>query len=51
MISMIQRAWHGWADLFNGLPYGDPYLAFATLFVMIVVAAKMVAGNSETSSY
>jgi len=51
VISMIQRAWYGWTDLFDGLPYGDPYLAFATLFVIIVVAAKMVAGSSEESRY
>ncbi len=48
MLMMIQTAWGTWADLFGGVPYGDPYLAFATLFVMVVVAAKMVAGGQTS---
>ena len=50
MLTIIQRAWNSWTGLFDGLPYGDPYVAFATLFVLIVVAAKMVAGGA-TSRY
>ena len=48
MMMIVQTAWHTWADLFSGLPYGDPYVACATLFVLIVMAAKTVAGG-ETS--
>ena len=45
MLMMIQSAWYSWTGLFSGSPYGDPYLAAATLSVIVVVAAKMVAGG------
>ncbi len=45
MLMMIQNAWESWAGLFSAVPYGDPYLAFATLFILVVMAAKIVAGG------
>lgn len=50
MVSMIQEAWYSWSGLFRGLPYGDPYVAGAALFVLMVVAAKLTVGR-ETSRY
>jgi hypothetical protein len=45
MLMTIQTTWYAWAGLFSGLPYGDPYLAFATLFILVITAAKIVAGG------
>ncbi len=47
MISIVQKAWSMWSGMFQGMPYGDPYVAIAVLFVLFVVAAKMVAGGEE----
>ncbi len=47
MIAIVQEAWSMWSGLFQGLPYGDPYVATAALFVMFVIAAKVVAGGEE----
>ena len=47
---MIQEAWHSWSSLFDGLPYGDPYVAGAALFVLMAIAAKFTVGR-ETSRY
>jgi hypothetical protein len=47
MISIVQKAWSMWSELFQGLPYGDPYVAMAVLFVLFVLAARMVAGGEE----
>lgn len=37
--------WTIWSGLFRPLPFGDPYLAFAVLFVVIAVAAKLILGR------
>ena len=47
---MIQQAWYSWSGLFEDLPYGDPYVAGATLFVLMAVVAKLTVGR-ETSMY
>ncbi|NQU61087.1 MAG: hypothetical protein HQ512_08145 [Rhodospirillales bacterium] len=51
MINFMQRAWSDWCGLFDGLPYGDPYLAFATLFVLIVVIARLATGGDASRHY
>ena len=49
-MSMIQKTWNVWSGLFEWMPYGDPYMAFATLIVLIAVVAKLTVGG-ETSGY
>ncbi|MFQ5764468.1 MAG: hypothetical protein ACE5GT_06030 [Rhodospirillales bacterium] len=41
----VQTFWTFWSGLFEPLPYGDPYLAFAALFVVIAVTAKLIVGK------
>lgn len=49
-MSLVQKTWNVWSGLFEWMPYGDPYMAFATLIVMIAVVAKLAVGG-ETSRY
>ena len=49
-MSMIQKTWNVWSGLFEWMPYGDPYMAFATLIVLVAVVAKLAVGG-ETSRY
>lgn len=41
--SMVIEAWDAWGGLFNGLPYGDPYIAGFTLGLIVAITCKMVA--------
>ncbi len=43
--NMVLETWGFWTGLFEFLPYGDPYIAIAVLFVLAAMAAKMVAGG------
>ncbi len=47
MISIVQKTWNMWSGMFQELPYGDPYIAVAVLFVLLAMVAKMVAGGEE----
>ena len=49
-MSIIQKTWTVWSGLFDWMPYGGPTMAFATLIVLIAVAAKLTVGG-ETSGY
>ena len=42
---LIQGIWSSWCGLFKFLPYGDPYIATVVLFVLVAIAAKLVAGG------
>ncbi len=43
--NMVIESWDLWSGLFSPLPYGDPYIATAALFVLVAMSAKMVAGG------
>ena len=43
--NIVLETWDFWCGLFGLLPYGDPYIASVTLFVLLAMAAKMVAGG------
>ena len=43
--NIVIGTWDLWCGLFGLLPYGDPYIASAALFVLVAMAAKMVAGG------
>ena len=43
--NIVLGTWDLWCGLFKLLPYGDPYIATVTLFVLVAMAAKMVAGG------
>ncbi len=34
----LNRLWAGYTDLFDGLPYGDPYLAVTSLLAGMLLA-------------
>lgn len=40
--------WNIWCGLFEPLPYGDPYIATITLFILIAMSAKIIA-DGETA--
>ncbi len=42
---MVLETWDVWCGLFGFMPYGDPYIAIAVLFVLAAMAAKTVAGG------
>ncbi len=42
---MVLETWGFWTGLFGPLPYGDPYIATVALFVLVAMAAKLVAGG------
>ncbi len=43
--NIVLGTWDLWCGLFKLLPYGDPYIATVALFVLVAMAAKMVAGG------
>ncbi len=43
--NIVVATWDLWCGLFASLPYGDPYIAIAVLFVLAAMAAKLVAGG------
>ncbi len=43
--NIVLGTWDFWCGLFGPLPYGDPYIASAVLFVLVAMAARMVAGG------
>jgi hypothetical protein len=44
----VHTLWRWWSGLFEPLPYGDPYLAVATMAVVIVVSAKLFFGREPS---
>ena len=42
---MVLETWDVWCGLFGFMPYGDPYIASATLVVLGAMVVKMVAGG------
>lgn len=42
---MVLETWDVWTGLFGFVPYGDPYLAIATLIALGAMVVKMVAGS------
>ncbi len=44
MIS-IHDSWYAWLDLFDSVPYGDPYVACATMFVILVAIARLAVNH------
>jgi len=42
---MVLETWDVWCGLFGFMPYGDPYIASATLVALGAMAVKMVAGG------
>ena len=43
----IMGLWKSWAGLFDFLPYGDPYIAFTVLFVVVAVSFKFLCGSES----
>jgi len=43
--NLVAGFWRNWAGLFEPLPFGDPYIAGATLFVIAFVTAKILSGR------
>ncbi|MCB7129392.1 MAG: hypothetical protein J3T61_07635 [Candidatus Brocadiales bacterium] len=43
--NIVLGTWDFWCGLFGLLPYGDPYIASVVLFVLVAMAARMVAGG------
>jgi len=44
----LTSLWHFWSGIFEPIPYGDPYLAIISIFVILAVSAKLIFGR-ETS--
>jgi hypothetical protein len=38
ILGFIKSLWMSWASLFYGIPHGDPYVAFVTLFMVFCIA-------------
>ncbi len=36
-VIFIQKLWLSWANMFNGIPNGNPYVAFIVMFLIISV--------------
>lgn len=37
-LAFIKKVWLSWAGLFSAIPYGNPYLASAVLFLLLCIA-------------
>ncbi len=37
LLTFVKKAWLSWAGLFSAIPYGNPYLASAILFVILCI--------------
>jgi hypothetical protein len=40
---IVRETWEISCGLFEPLPYGDPYIATITMFVLIAMSAKIIA--------
>jgi hypothetical protein len=47
--SVVVGFWDFWCGLFAPIPFGDPYGAFVSLFVVIAVACKFFSGRGTTT--
>ncbi len=43
--NIVLGTWDVWCGLFGFMPYGDPYIASATLVALGAMVVKMVAGR------
>ncbi|MDA0305094.1 MAG: hypothetical protein O3B76_02245 [Proteobacteria bacterium] len=43
----IMEIWSSWCGLFTFIPYGDPYIAFAVLCVLLAMSARILAGRDH----
>ncbi len=46
VFEIFHRCWNIWSGLFEPLPYGDPFLAVAALFMLVVIVARLTAGGA-----
>ena len=46
VFEIIHRCWNLWSAMFEPLPYGDPFLAVAALFLVVVIVARLTAGGA-----
>ncbi|MBT3990628.1 MAG: hypothetical protein HON14_07000 [Rhodospirillaceae bacterium] len=45
LYNLVDSAWTGYSNLFDALPYGDPYISVATLFAVVAMASKTVSSG------
>lgn len=44
----VHALWRLWSGVFEPLPYGDPYLAFVAMAVLIAASAKLFFGRESS---
>lgn len=50
ILNYIMQGWTVWAGLFAPLPYGDPFLAMATLIALFVFGTKWLIEGSVSGA-
>ncbi len=49
LTELVLSFWNTWTGIFESLPYGDPYISSAALFVLVVVAAKLISDKTSAT--
>ncbi len=43
----IMGIWESWSGLFDSLPYGNPYIATATLLALAAMTSKLMISREQ----
>jgi hypothetical protein len=45
LFNTVNSAWIGWSNLFEGIPYGDPYVAVVTFIALFAMTIKVLVNR------